>query len=297
MLLLPADLVRGILLLCLATQAAAEQPVAETSPVKEPLTLWDVGFSLQTQWGRLQEPHEQSPACSVSDDPPVEEPVVDHPKGQPDFVSFEEWKRIRQAEEDSQPPEGPKETTTNDSATDQKEKPSSEPPEHSEPVVEVDIPKASGNRYNYASPDCSARIHSASPQTQHASAILHKSRDRYMLTPCKSDQHYVIVELCDEIRIESLEIAVWEFFSGVVRDVKLSVGEDGDEKDWKEVASFVARNVRGAQVSVTGQSFTLTRRRSLCPKPRHSTASSGSTSPRITARNTIAPSRSSRSSA
>ncbi|RXK39302.1 hypothetical protein M231_03381 [Tremella mesenterica] len=124
----------------------------------------------------------------------------------------------------------------------------------------------SHNKYNYASPDCSARIHSASPQTQHAASLLHKSRDRYMLTPCKADEHWVVVELCDEIRIEALEVAVWEFFSGVVREIRVSVGgedaEDGDinedgeirvrSSEWKEVGSFVGKNVRGAQT------FTLT---------------------------------------
>lgn len=123
------------------------------------------------------------------------------------------------------------------------------------------------NKYNYASPDCSARIHSSSPSTQHASSLLHKSRDRYMLTPCKADEHWVVVELCDEIRIEAIEIAVWEFFSGVIRDVRVSVGgaedddESGDEEEddaasgearrnnWEEVGSFVGKNVRGVQVS------------------------------------------------
>ena len=123
------------------------------------------------------------------------------------------------------------------------------------------------NRYNYASPDCSARIHSSSPQTQHASSLLHKSRDRYMLTPCKTDEHWVIIELCDEIRVEALDVAAWEFFSGVVRDVRISVGgaeDDGDEEEemvqgpvkgrgskWKEVGAFVGKNVRGTQVNLT----------------------------------------------
>lgn len=116
------------------------------------------------------------------------------------------------------------------------------------------------NKYNYASPDCSARIHSSSRLTQQASSILHKSRDRYMLTPCKADEHWVVVELCDEIRIEAVEIAVWEFFSGVVREVKVSVGGaevdddgDGDESaglssTWEDVGTFIGKNVRGVQV-------------------------------------------------
>ncbi|WVR06896.1 hypothetical protein IAU60_003932 [Kwoniella sp. DSM 27419] len=123
------------------------------------------------------------------------------------------------------------------------------------------------NRYNYASPDCSARIHSSSPQTQHASSLLHKSRDRYMLTPCKAKEHWVVVELCDEIRVEALEVAVWEFFSGVVREVKVSVGgeDEEDQEDnvedggsgkssrWTEVGSFIGRNIRGAQTFTLSQ--------------------------------------------
>jgi hypothetical protein len=128
----------------------------------------------------------------------------------------------------------------------------------------IQVPKPQAhNKYNYASPDCSARIHSSSRLTQHASSILHKSRDRYMLTPCKAEEHWVVVELCDEIRIEAVEIAVWEFFSGVVREVKVSVGGaeedegDGDGEDhsgdtpsgWEEVGTFIGKNVRGVQVS------------------------------------------------
>ena len=87
-----------------------------------------------------------------------------------------------------------------------------------------------------------------------------------MLTPCKSEEHWVVIELCDEIRIEAIELAVWEFFSGIVREVKVSVGgteQDEDENEgesssrvtesganWKEVGIFVGRNVRGVQVRI-----------------------------------------------
>lgn len=114
----------------------------------------------------------------------------------------------------------------------------------------------SKHKYNYASPDCGARVQSSSPSSQHASGVLHKSRDRYMLTPCKADQHWVTIELCDEIRVEAVEVSVWEYFSGVVREVKVSIAgdEDGEgdvegEMEMEEVGMFVGRNVRGAQVS------------------------------------------------
>jgi hypothetical protein len=194
------------------------------------------------------------------------------------FESFEEWKSKKLAEEESskgqqappvtssdemtqQPrpeqkdqgqggdsgdnPSNKQDNATAKSAPSESALPRGETTKQDTPPPPVAAPLH--NRYNYASPDCSARIHSASPQTQHASSLLHKSRDRYMLTPCKAKQHWVVVELCDEIRIEGIELGIWEFFSGVVRDVKLSVGGEDDPEQWEEVGSFVGKNVRGVQ--------------------------------------------------
>jgi hypothetical protein len=119
--------------------------------------------------------------------------------------------------------------------------------------------KASTNpphRYNYASPDCSARVTSSSSASQHASSVLHKSKDRYMLTPCNAKEHWVVIELCDDIRIEAVEIGMFEFFSGVIKEIKVSVetteDEDEDNTDkndeWQDVGTFHAKNVRGTQL-------------------------------------------------
>ncbi|KAJ9101170.1 hypothetical protein QFC21_003388 [Naganishia friedmannii] len=125
-----------------------------------------------------------------------------------------------------------------------------------EPTPQQKMTPLSPHRYNYASPDCSARIQSASPHSQHASSVLHKSKDRYMLTPCSAKEHWVIIELCDDIRIEAIEIGMFEFFSGIVKEVKLSIGgadDDGDEdqddnkSSWQEVGSFTGKSVRGTQ--------------------------------------------------
>ncbi|WVQ80238.1 hypothetical protein IAT38_002343 [Cryptococcus sp. DSM 104549] len=311
--------------------------------VKPDPTSWDIGWSPRDQWVNLRDTQECSaprmeqtarsavdpsgtPLPNVSDQvspspeahhPPhadadakapspssVEPWVVPPDDG---FVSFEEWKRIKMAEEEEGPeadeegaadstpsseggpstepqasesptealsPDGSKEKVTNSSeptgkasqhaalSTDSKAESSSSTSQSSSQQPSAS-PPAHHNRYNYASPDCSARIHSSSPQTQHASSLLHKSRDRYMLTPCKAKEHWVVVELCDEIRVEAIEVAVWEFFSGVVREVRVSVGgEDEDDEDegsqtssdvkgrgnqWKEVGSFIGKNVRGSQ--------------------------------------------------
>lgn len=230
---LPYYLVHSILLLSVQGIADQETSVQDAEDVcLSDLSLWDVGFALQRGWAQQYD----NATCPV---PAGEETENEHEQQEgsdkDDFVSFEEWKRIRQAETP---------LPTLDVA-----EPSSSAVVHEQPEeIKLPLPR-SDNRYNYASPDCSARIIKSSSQTQHASSILNISKDRYMLTPCKAGEHWVIVELCDEIRIESFEIAVWEFFSGIVRDIKISAEDD---EGWKEVASFVGRNVRGVQVSLSG---------------------------------------------
>jgi len=224
---LPSHIVCTILLLALGSATPSKGvSAAPTSGLLEgPGSL---------PWGHL--PAVASPVCQAPSGP-VGTPIPTVPSKE-NFVSFEEWKKIR--ENDVQP--------ADDASLNVSEVQNTSASDLNITAIVEEV-KSSGNRYNYASPDCSARIHSASSQTQHASSLLHKSRDRYMLTPCKAKQHWVVIELCDEIRVEAIEIAVWEFFSGIVREVKLSVEQD-DTQVWKEVESFVGKNVRGVQVSV-----------------------------------------------
>lgn len=336
---LPAFLIHAILALSAQVSAdvcedgSSSRPAPANEVITTPLTLWDLGFSLKEGWADLRE-QEECPVrpdliCvdggSECGDQQVLEDVASmlHPTEtgaaqaqvpaatekvelEEDLVSFEDWKRRKQEEEEADDFTADTESTTsktgshsstedltattspqqsagaNDSTQldNNEESKSARTPDsksatsntfYKPPSDSAESPKPhSFSKYNYASPDCSARIHSSSPSTQHASSLLHKSRDRYMLTPCKADQHWVVVELCDEIRVEAIEIAVWEFFSGVVRDVRISVGgadededDEGDDDDndketsgspkdrsnrWEEVGSFVGKNVRGVQV-------------------------------------------------
>lgn len=108
------------------------------------------------------------------------------------------------------------------------------------------------DRFNYASLDCSARVHMAHRSAKSASSILSSKRDRYMLSPCKSskqEKQFVVVELCDDVRIDTVQLANFEFFSGVFKDFNVSVaktwstGVDG----WTLAGSYKAKNVRGVQ--------------------------------------------------
>lgn len=166
--------------------------------------------------------HWTAPKCPAADAPKVIPPAEEQ-----DLPGFEEWKRLQESPEEPTPTPLPSEPALTPS------------PSHTERPI-------SNHKYNYASPDCGARVHSSSKLSQHASSVLHKSRDRYMLTPCKAGEHWVTIELCDEVRVEAVEIAVWEFFSGIVREVRVSAGEEGEQV---EVGTFVGKNVRGVQVS------------------------------------------------
>jgi hypothetical protein len=81
------------------------------------------------------------------------------------------------------------------------------------------------DRFDYARLDCSARVHTSHRSAKSSSSIL-SSKDRYLLSPCassKQDQRFVVVELCQDIRIDTVQLANFEFFSGVVKDFTVRV--------------------------------------------------------------------------
>ncbi|CEH11913.1 Uncharacterized conserved protein [Ceraceosorus bombacis] len=124
------------------------------------------------------------------------------------------------------------------------------------------------HRWNFASLDCAAVVHRSNPSAKFASSILSDKKDRYMLSPCpgvkrqdqpaasaKGESQFVIVELCDEISIDTIVMANFEFFSRMFKRFRVRVARklyDRDE-DWVDIGSFRARNVRGLQVFNTVQ--------------------------------------------
>ena len=111
------------------------------------------------------------------------------------------------------------------------------------------------DRFNYASLDCSARVHTSHRSAKSPSAILSHKRDRYMLSPCvspKAEPQYVVVELCDDIRIDTVQMANFEFFSGVFKDFSVSVAKTytTDPSGWSKAGTYRAKNVRGVQVRI-----------------------------------------------
>lgn len=109
------------------------------------------------------------------------------------------------------------------------------------------------DRFNYASMDCSARVHTAHRSAKSPHNILSSKKDRYMLSPCAKpdgEKQFVVVELCDDIRIDTVQLANFEFFSGVFKDFTVSVAKtyttDASE-GWTYAGTYRAKNVRGVQ--------------------------------------------------
>ncbi|KAF9255932.1 hypothetical protein L218DRAFT_911830 [Marasmius fiardii PR-910] len=119
------------------------------------------------------------------------------------------------------------------------------------------------DRFNYASMDCSARVHASHRSAKSPSSILSSKRDRYMLSPCvnpnpKEDQ-FVVVELCEDIRIDTVQLANFEFFSGVFKEFTVSVAKTyigGTSKEgWVTAGTYKAKNIRGVQSFHPGPSL------------------------------------------
>ncbi|KAJ1935507.1 hypothetical protein GGF37_005969, partial [Kickxella alabastrina] len=74
--------------------------------------------------------------------------------------------------------------------------------------------------------------------------------DQYMLNECSAQNKFVIVELCDDILIDTLVMGNYEFFSSTFKDTMVYVSDRYPPKNntWTLLGHFQARNTRDAQV-------------------------------------------------
>jgi hypothetical protein len=112
-----------------------------------------------------------------------------------------------------------------------------------------DAGKTSKERFSYSSFDAGATIIKTSPGAKNAKAILVENKDSYMLLECSSESKYVIIELTDDILVDTIAIANYEFFSSMIRHFRVTVSAFYPAKDdhWWELGTFEARNLRDVQ--------------------------------------------------
>jgi hypothetical protein len=104
-------------------------------------------------------------------------------------------------------------------------------------------------RFNYASFDCAATVLKTNPEAKGAPTVLSENKDSYMLNECSADNKFLILELCDDISIDTIVLANFEFFSSIFRTFRVSVSDRYPLKaeKWKILGTFEARNSREVQ--------------------------------------------------
>ncbi|KAL8741028.1 MAG: hypothetical protein Q9190_006326 [Brigantiaea leucoxantha] len=112
-----------------------------------------------------------------------------------------------------------------------------------------DAGKTCKERSNYASFDCAATVLKTNSESKGATSVLIENKDSYMLNECAASNKFFIVELCDDILIDTVVLANYEFFSSIFRTFKVSVSDRYPVKmdKWRELGVFEARNTREVQ--------------------------------------------------
>ncbi|MCJ1275619.1 hypothetical protein MMC21_003422 [Puttea exsequens] len=112
-----------------------------------------------------------------------------------------------------------------------------------------DAGKTYKERSNYASFDCAASVMKTNPECTGWNAILVENKDSYMLNKCSAGNKFLIVELCDDILIDTVVLANFEFFSSMFRTFRVSVSDRYPVKidKWKVLGEYEARNSREVQ--------------------------------------------------
>ena len=107
----------------------------------------------------------------------------------------------------------------------------------------------SKNRFNYASFDCAATIMKTNPGSKGSTSVLSENKDSYMINPCSLPNKFLIVELCNDIKIDTIVLGNFEFFSSTFRSFRVSVADRYPAKadKWEDIGTFEARNTRGIQ--------------------------------------------------
>lgn len=112
-----------------------------------------------------------------------------------------------------------------------------------------DAGKTCKERSNYASFDCASTVLKTNSECKGSTAVLLENKDSYMLNICSAKNKFFIVELCDDILIDTVVLANFEFFSSMFRTFRVSVSDRYPVKldKWRELGTFEARNSREVQ--------------------------------------------------
>lgn len=116
-------------------------------------------------------------------------------------------------------------------------------------------------RFNYASFDCAANVLKTNHEAKSANSVLLENKDSYMLNQCSAQNKFIILELCNDILIDTVVLANFEFFSSTFRTFRVSVSDRYPVKveKWKTLGTYEARNSREVQAFLVENPLIWTR--------------------------------------
>jgi len=159
-------------------------------------------------------------------------------KNKPEMQSFEEWKEMKLKDKLTSSNLQKSSDLEHATASSSLAKPNNA-------AVELN-----GQRKNYASLDCGAKIIGSNSESNNPSHVLTESKDDYMLNSC-SRRSWFVVELCEPIKLSQIELANFELFSNVPRLFRVYASERFvPQSGWSNkyaLGVFEAANTRSIQ--------------------------------------------------
>ncbi|PMD14878.1 hypothetical protein NA56DRAFT_754526 [Hyaloscypha hepaticicola] len=140
-------------------------------------------------------------------------------------------------------------TTENNEAEGRQDQQEAEPRTNDQYRPSKDAGKTCKERFSYASFDAGATVVKTHPGAKNAKSVLIENKDSYMLSECSAENKFIIIELSEDIWIDTLVLANYEFFSSMFRTFRVSVSDRYPVKmeKWKDLGTHEARNTREIQ--------------------------------------------------
>ena len=110
----------------------------------------------------------------------------------------------------------------------------------------VDKPKGKVIQKNYADNSCGANIVDKKKGFKNCDAILNNNKDLYGMIACDGSIWFV-VELCDTVQIQAIQLANHELFSSSVQEFRIYTAENYPPKEWLLIGTFETVNNREVQ--------------------------------------------------
>lgn len=105
------------------------------------------------------------------------------------------------------------------------------------------------DKFNYASLDCAATIVKTNSEASGASSILIENKDKYLLNLCSAANQFFIIELCEDILVEQIVMANFEYFSSNFKNFVVSVSDrfPVPKNGWTRLGEFKGANSKSLQ--------------------------------------------------